>query len=171
MVSSKMESAEIGQLYRRFGPLVYRRCKKFLIDNEMARDATQEVFVRAMRHATRLIADRECLPWLYRVTTNLCLNVIREESKITRLPLSEWDGAEERGDIIESRCEARETIARLLAELGDTNAQIALYAHWDRMNQEEIAAVMGLSRRTVGKRIKQIFNAADRFLRQDEERE
>ena len=73
-----MDRDEISQLYRRLGPLIYRRCLRLLRDPDNARDATQEVFVRALKHKETLKADRECLPWLYRVATNYCLNFIRD---------------------------------------------------------------------------------------------
>lgn len=36
-------------LYRKFGPLIYSRCRRFLQNEELALQATQEVFVRVLR--------------------------------------------------------------------------------------------------------------------------
>ncbi len=157
-----MDAEGISELYSRFGAVIYRRCRKLLCDPELAEDATQEVFVRAMRHAHRLISDRECLPWLYRVTTNYCLNVIRDESRAQHVPLClATESVRDNG--IERRFTAREEVAGLLREFDDTSTQIAIFAHMDRMTQDEIASVMGLSRRTVGKRLKKISEAAGAF--------
>jgi RNA polymerase sigma-70 factor, ECF subfamily len=158
-----MDIADISDLYRRFGSLIYRRCLKLLCDSELAKDAAQEVFVRAMRHADKLmISDRECLPWLYRVTTNYCLNVLRDQARAEQLPLSVLRN-HVRDNGIEKRFTAREEILALMSGFDDVSARIALFAHLDRMTQEEIADVMGLSRRTVGKRLKKIAEAAFEF--------
>ena len=77
-----MDRDEVSQHYRRLGPLIYRRCLRLLGNPESARDATQEVFVRMLRHSEKLDSDRECLPWLYRVATNYCLNQIRDSKRL-----------------------------------------------------------------------------------------
>lgn len=161
-----MDAVEIAELYKRFGPLVYRRCRKLLVDPEQARDASQEVFVRAMRHAEKLVFDRECLPWLYRVSTNYCLNLIRDRKKVRHVPLSaiKEHGA---GTEIEQQLTVKEQIGQVLNRFDETASQIAVLAHVDQLTQEEIASVTGLSRRTVGKRLKQIAEAGS--LWRDEE--
>ncbi len=154
-----MDAIEIGELYRRFGPLIYRRCVKLLKDPCLSMDACQEVFVRAVRHADKLMSDRECLPWLYRVSTNYCLNVIRDRDKVILLSLSGFLGPIEENSL-ERTAELKEATLLLLEKFSDTDAQIAVYAFLNRMTQEEISEVTGLSRKTVGKRIRLITEEA-----------
>jgi RNA polymerase sigma-70 factor, ECF subfamily len=167
-----MDASKVGELYRRFGPLIYRRCRKLLVDRERASDASQEVFVRAVRHAEKLTSDRECLPWLYRVSTNYCLNLIREEKKFHLHAVSNATQSGEDWECgIESTFSARREVERLLCRFDDIDAQITVYAYLDRMTQEEIAEVTGLSRKTVGKRLKQIAETAkeNRVLCQEDD--
>ena len=151
-----MDRDEISQLYRRMGPLIYRRCLRLLRDPDNARDATQEVFVRALRYAGTLKADRECLPWLYRVATNYCLNWIRDRKPIDdRQPeeiLQEGSG--------ERRLAARQQVLSLLDKFDEKTRQVAVYSLLDGMTQEEIASVMGLSRKTVGKKLSRFSQRA-----------
>lgn len=157
-----MESHDIEKLYRRLGPLIYRRCLRLLGNSENARDATQEVFVRALRHAPELVWDRECLPWLYRVATNHCLNRIRngrslEFREIEMIPQL----VEERPPAVDERLAARGKVLALLSMVDEETGQIAVFAHVDGMTQDEIAEVMGLSRKTVGKKLAR-FNSLAR---------
>lgn len=151
-----MDRDEISQLYRRLGPLIYRRCLRLLRDPDNARDATQEVFVRALRHAGRLKADRECLPWLYRVATNYCLNWIRdrkpEDDRRPEEILQQESG--------ERRLAARQQVISLLDKFDEKTRQVAVYSLLDGMTQEEIASVMGLSRKTVGKKLSRFSERA-----------
>lgn len=154
-----MDRDEVSQAYRRLGPMIYRRCLRLLCNPESARDATQEVFVRALRHAHKLPPDRECLPWLYRVATNHCLNRIRDGRRLEfRRP--EDLPASLRGPGTERWLSARQRLVALLDRVDATTARIAVYAHLDGMTQEEIAEVTGLSRRTVGKKLKRIAASA-----------
>ena len=59
-----MEENELDDAYRRWGGEIYRRCLKLLGDAAAAKDATQDVFVRLMRHADRLTPDGGYLAWI-----------------------------------------------------------------------------------------------------------
>ena len=50
--------AQVDELYRRFGPAIFRRCLKLLRDPAEAEDATQEVFVRVFRSLDRFTSDK-----------------------------------------------------------------------------------------------------------------
>lgn len=73
-----MTDAEVAQAYRDYAGAVYARGLRILRDREAARDVTQEVFVRCFGHRPSLPPGRDLLAWLYRVTTNLCLNALRD---------------------------------------------------------------------------------------------
>jgi RNA polymerase sigma-70 factor (ECF subfamily) len=147
----------IVSLYRELGPAVYRRCLRLLKDREAARDATQEVFVRLLRDIDRL-ADREtALPWIYRVATNHCLNVLRDGRR--RRP----DGAEDALELVpdatpsfpEGRL-AREVLARF-----DVQTQtIAVGVLVDGLEHEELAGVLGISRKTVHRKLARFLEQA-----------
>jgi len=105
-----------------------------------------------LRNRTKLTADRECLPWLYKVATNYCLNVIRDGSRLEfhrpeDLPVQETE------PIAEKRVLAREEIFSLLTFVDTKTKQIAIYKHMDGMTQAEIAREMGISRKTIGKKL------------------
>ncbi|MCU0235758.1 MAG: sigma-70 family RNA polymerase sigma factor [Acidobacteria bacterium] len=68
---------DVEQLYRRYAPMVLRRCRRLLANEEQAVDAMQDVFVRLLTHQQRL-HGRYPSSLLYRIATNVCLNVIRE---------------------------------------------------------------------------------------------
>ncbi|HWM85808.1 MAG TPA: sigma factor, partial [Kofleriaceae bacterium] len=42
------------EFYRRYGPMVLRRCRQLLHDDERARDAMHDVFVKLLRYQDRL---------------------------------------------------------------------------------------------------------------------
>ena len=66
--------------YVRYGPMVLRRCRGMLRDEQAAFDAMQEVFVKLLVHKKRL-DGRYPSSLLYTIATNLCLNRLRDERR------------------------------------------------------------------------------------------
>ena len=76
--TSKATSAgetALGELYAKFAPAIYAHCRRFLQSPAAARDATQEAFVRVIARGVVLPKEEEALRYLYRVSTNVCLNL------------------------------------------------------------------------------------------------
>ena len=79
-----MRREEISQLFEKYGPLVYRRALSILKNPEQAQEATQEVFIKAFQAAEGFDGRSKVTTWLYRITTNHCLNQLRYESSRCR---------------------------------------------------------------------------------------
>lgn len=65
------------QLVIRYQGQMFRLAVKMLADRGEAEDIVQEVFLGAWRRLTQLNDDAAFVGWLYRMTTNRCLNVLR----------------------------------------------------------------------------------------------
>lgn len=155
------ESASVAALYRQYGPAVYRRCFTLLRDREAARDATQEVFGKLLRDRERLAGRDDVLPWIWRVTTNHCLNLRRnarrhgEEELSLDLPIS--DNA---SGSVPDRQLAQQVLSRFDAE---TQA-VAVGVLVDGMEHQEVADVLGISRRTVLRKLDRFLENARKFV-------
>lgn len=144
--------AEIEELYRRFGALVRRRARGILGDDQEAMDATQEVFVRVIAAMGEFRGQSQPSTWLYRITTNLCLNRIRD-GKRRRDRLAEVAEAGKGTTVAAPTAEERTTLRGLLAHIPEDLAHVAVYYYVDEMDQAEIAKLLGVSRRTIGYRL------------------
>ena len=76
-----MDELDVGALSRRYGPMVLRRCRQLLRNEDEALDACQDVFVRLIEGRRRLNAQYPS-SLLYRMATNVCLNRIRDRGLI-----------------------------------------------------------------------------------------
>ncbi|MBI5548679.1 MAG: sigma-70 family RNA polymerase sigma factor [Deltaproteobacteria bacterium] len=161
-------SKRADELFRRFGPLVLARCRRLLGDDAAAEDALQEVFVRGLRHLEGLSrSDPEALAWLYRVGTNVCLDMLRSRRfrGATSLPGSsasrpssgaEADPARGPARVVEDREACLCALASVPAELA---APAVLY-HLDELEQGKVAAILGVTRRTVINRLAEFARRA-----------
>jgi RNA polymerase sigma factor (sigma-70 family) len=71
---------DIEAMYRKYGPMVLRRCRYLLKNEQKALDAMQDTFVRVLRYKNKLYAAALC-SLLYRIATNICLNIMRAEKR------------------------------------------------------------------------------------------
>jgi RNA polymerase sigma-70 factor (ECF subfamily) len=149
-------------LYLTYGGVIRARCRRLLGDAAAAEDATHEVFMRVQRHIARAPDASEILPWLRRIATNYCLNELRNRTLRAR-PMGTVESAETRHpeDSIAARNQAR----RLLASLPDHLRDVAWLTYVDDMQQDETAKALGISRRTVVNRIRELRARAQEMAR------
>lgn len=146
-----------AELYRTYGPAVYRRCLKLLRDREAARDATQEVFVKLVRDIAKLDDPAIVLPWIYRVATNHCLNVLRDRGRRGEQALGDLEVAT--GSSPASYPD-RHLAASILAHFDDGTRAVAVGVLVDGMGHEELAGALGISRKTVERRLARFLERA-----------
>jgi RNA polymerase sigma-70 factor, ECF subfamily len=160
-VPSREKAAEI---YRTYGPAVYRRCLKLLRDKEAASDATQEVFVKLVRDIAKLDDPAIVLPWLYRVATNHCLNVLRNKHRRGESPM-ELEVADE---VVETPFPDRHLAGAILSKFDEGTRAVAVGVLVDGMGHEELAGVLGISRKTVERRLARFLERARELVSGDE---
>jgi RNA polymerase sigma-70 factor (ECF subfamily) len=142
-----------GQLFSRHGALVYRRALRLLGNAADAEEATQEVFIRVMRGVDRFEGRSQMTTWLYHVTTNYCLNVLRDGARRRELLAEHTPGPAADGGSGGEWVAMRD----LLARADELQARAAVYVYVDGMSHDEAAELLSVSRRTVG-------NLLDRFV-------
>jgi RNA polymerase sigma factor (sigma-70 family) len=146
---------DIEAYYVRYGPMVLRRCRRLLKDEQSAFDAMQEVFLKMLLARDRLTGTYPSA-LLYRMATNLCLNRIREERR---------QASGEYRDIFynlsflgnpEDDADARSLLEWALKEEKDPDRQVAVMYFIDGMTLKEIAATVKLSISGVHKRLENL---------------
>jgi len=145
-----VDETAVGEIYRRYGGAVWRRCMTILGNDAFARDVTQDVFVRCIQHRKQLRDGRELLAWLYRVATNLCLNQLRHQ-KLRSAGGRELQEADDSGSepAAENDPTTRILIDELLDGVDQRTRQLAIYVFVDGMSHAEAAEVAQVSERTV----------------------
>jgi RNA polymerase sigma-70 factor (ECF subfamily) len=73
-------AVDVERYYRVYGPMVLRRCRAMLKDEDAAVDAMQDTFVRVLRYGDRLHGKAPS-SLLYTIATNVCLNAIRSRGR------------------------------------------------------------------------------------------
>lgn len=139
--------------YRRYGPLVLRRCRQLLRDAEEAEDALQEVFMQILRRPDLIEAEFPS-SLLYKIATHVCLNRIRgrtrrAESREEALLLDIASGED-----VEARSAAGRLLDRIFDRHPESTRVMAVLHYVDGMTLEEVARETSLSVSGVRKRLR-----------------
>ncbi len=141
---------ELPTYYDRYAPMVFRRCKALLGDEDDALDAMQLVFVRLLETSPTI----ENPPaFLFRAATNTCLNLIRSNrryrARIENLGIVEIADYEDSGMLA-----ARSTLSRLFGLAEESTRVLAVMHFVDGMTYEQVAAHVGMSVSGVRRRLR-----------------
>ena len=146
---------DVEDLYRRYGPMVLRRCRAILADEEAAQDALQDVFVLLLRKKGRLVGTYPS-SLLYRMATNRCLNMLRSARRRRDTPDEDALIRVQAPGSLEEEIEGRDLVTRLFdGERESTQRMVALH-HRDGMTLRDTAAVVGMSESGVRKRMRSL---------------
>jgi RNA polymerase sigma factor (sigma-70 family) len=108
------------------------------------------------------------LPYLYKAVTHRCLNLVRNRGNRARLLEREASAAAPVGRVrLDDEVVGLGLLAALADRLDDGHLQVLVCRFVDDMTQDEIASHLGVSRKTVGKRLERIREAVT-LLRSEE---
>jgi len=147
------QAVDAEALFRRYGPMVLRRCRRMLGDGDAAADAMQAVFVKVFEKRSALKAEYPS-SLLWRMATNHCLNVIRERA--ARGETADGDALLSTiacSDDLEERIDIRNLLRRLFGLHPESSRVIAVLHYADGMTLEETAREVGMSVSGVRKRL------------------
>lgn len=132
------------------GPLL-RYANRLLRNRELAQDVVQEVFLRYLEKPLAYGEPRQRTSWLFRVTHNLCMDILKRESKRAQVhekaepPRGNPTGLEQ--------LHAQETWRQLeafLERLSDKQRAALLLFFQEDMTYKEISEIMDESLSNVG---------------------
>ncbi|MBU0552116.1 sigma-70 family RNA polymerase sigma factor [Myxococcota bacterium] len=149
--SDEPRGLDIEDLYRRFAPLVFRRARRFY-DAHEAEEVVHEVFLQVMDRQHTFRRESSPVTWLYQVTTNLCLNRIRNQGRRAAL-LREQTPMLQRHAVQDPRQIQHAFLSDLWTKLDADLVAVGVYHFVDGMTHPEIARVLGCSPRTVVNRL------------------
>ena len=170
-------------LVRRYQRGLYNLAFRMVHERELARDLTQDVFVRVHRSLGKFDPVYPFSSWIYRVATNLCIDHIRkrkldtvsldapvalgDDETVTR-DLPDYSQDPQR-DLEES--ERASMLAEALEKLPESHRMILLLRHQRDLSYDEIAGILQAPLGTVKARIHRAREAFRRILERDYDRE
>ncbi len=156
---------QVARLYLQYGPAVFRRCLRLLRNRSAAEDATQDVFVKILKRAEALGSNEAMLPWVYRVATNHCLNLRRDAARKCCGACDDLDRiADGSPGASAENYPLRRLAQAVLDRFDSTTQQVAVAVLVDGMQLAEAAESIGISTRSVSRKLHRFEESARRYL-------
>lgn len=164
------ESGAFVELVESHQERLLRLCERLLDDVEEARDAAQEVFLKAFRKAGDVRPQGQVYTWLYRIAVNHCLNKLRRRRLVRFLrwddpagpghPEDTADGPAfdppDRAPDPAATLEARrrwQATRRAIAKLPAGQRAVLILARFEGLSYRQIAEVLGITEGAVESRL------------------
>lgn len=140
--------AQVNALYAEYGAKIHRFLRDMLGDATLAKDATQETFVRAYTRLSALDPTLRVAPWLFGIATNVSLEMRRARARAGRCFVSGTEadapaaGSPEHAFL---EREALSIVGAALAELPEERRAMLLLRLDHGLSYDDIAVTMSCS--------------------------
>ena len=148
-------------LVRGHSRLVYRIAYAVLRSHHDAEDATQETFLRVLRHRSKLAAVEDPKTWLARIAWRAAVDRSKKRGRQREIPLDD-DSERLAVEIASSHVPADQTVNGaqvsaalevLIAALPEKLRQPLILSTTEEMSPREVAATLGINEATVRSRV------------------
>lgn len=149
--------AAFEEFFARYSRPIYRTAYGLTGDRQAAEEILQDTFARAHRHRHAFRADVSPLPWLHRVSLNLCYSRLSRR----RLETGWFDGATEH-TVADGRplpaewaeqAELRQIVREGIAALPEKHRSVVVLYYLHRLSLQETAQFLGIQLGTVKSRL------------------
>ena len=163
--------AAFEELYHRFA----RRLKGFFFlqlggDEELAADATHDVFLRAYEARNRYQEGKNVSTWLFTIAYNICRNHYRSNAYETQLSAT-LDAEPISDEQIEIQLDAAaldDALAQVLSELPPPLHQLFSLHYQEELTIPQVAEIVGIPEGTVKSRLHKTMNIIRKKLKRYE---
>lgn len=137
-----------GQLVDAYKSALYRHCFAIVRNEDVAEDISQDTFITAYYKLDRYDATYKFGTWLFKISTNKCLDWLRKTAKYTALDdemLASIQSHDPGPEVDAERGEVRAAVEKLQPKY---RMVISLY-YWQGCNYRDIAAIMAVPEGTI----------------------
>jgi RNA polymerase sigma-70 factor (ECF subfamily) len=157
-------------LYNCFKRKVHSLALYMTGDADMAKDLTQEIFVKVFRDIRTFRFESNFSSWLYRLSTNTCFNALRSRRSRREVGMDEMSGtpaeiaADDPSEEQEMRT-MRNAVSDAILTLSPALRAVVVLRYIDSLSYSEIAEALSCSEGTVASRLSRAHRLLERKLR------
>ena len=150
-----------GQLARRYYASMVAIAYSILADHQLAEDAAQEAFARALTSLSKLRKPDKLAPWLAQICRNVAKDMVAAEARQINM---------------EDSCRARdssgrddnvEAVRRSIEKLPFLAKEVIVLRYYNGLSYEEISSVLGISKATINGRLTRAKRKMARYLKRN----
>jgi RNA polymerase sigma-70 factor (ECF subfamily) len=145
----------MDMVVRKYRDRLYYHAIGIVKDHEEAYDVVQEVFIRAIREPRFFDVDFREKAWLFRVTSNLCFNLVRDKRRrgaiLDANPMSEAVHGDQLDQVFNGQ--RRGELLAAIHQMTEDHQEILLLRYYSDLSYAEIADALDIKLGTVMSRL------------------
>ena len=154
-------------LFESYKDKVYAIALHFSGEDSMAKDITQQVFLKLFTTISQFRFDSEFTTWLYRIVANACIDEQRKRRRFVPFgegqEVADWKANDSQEKTLIKR-QISESVHEAIAQLSPKLRLPILLKYVEGLSYEEIAEALGCSIGTVSSRLNRGHKALAREL-------
>ena len=169
------------ELIRNYQQMVYNIALRMCGNEDDASDIAQETLIKIFRSIRDFKGDSKFSTWIYRITTNVCLDYLRKNKKNAgrfinpefetddgSLEVEIKDPAPQPEEVAE-RKEVQRAVQEAIDKLSEDHRTVIVLRDINNLSYEEIAVILNCSEGTVKSRINRARSALRDILSKNKE--
>jgi RNA polymerase sigma factor (sigma-70 family) len=147
------DSAAFEQIVGRYQQVLFTVALRMLGDEEDARDAAQNTFVKVFEKLGAYDPRHRFFSWLYRILVNECLNERRRPLLVRRTEPLEDDAVRSSDRDLVEAAERRRAVKKAILALPEPYREVIVLRHFAALSYEEMSEAIGVPVKTVKSRL------------------
>ena len=131
-------------LYDRHVTRVYRLAYRMAGDDDLAREFTQDTFIRAFERLDTFRGEAAFATWLYRIATSVVLNGLRKLQRLRRRETDLDDASGVTGGARRAEPDLKQRLAQAIDALPDGYRTVFVMHDVEGYTHQEIGAALGV---------------------------
>lgn len=159
----------LAELVERYQNDIFRFCLHYLKNIELAKEMSQETFLRIYTARSRFEVSRKFKPWMLCIARNLCLNELKRRKMVQMETLEEYASSarEESGEVLRApedspyelllTQERHRYLLGVLDTLPEESREIVVLRYFQKLSAREIADIVDSTEGAVRTRLHRIL--------------
>ena len=150
-----------GRLARRYYASMVAIAYAILADHQLAEDAAQEAFARALTSLRKLRNPDKFAPWLAQICRNIAKDMVAAKAgpMNPRDLFPDPDSSRPNDDV--------HVVRRAIEKLSVSAREVIVLRYYNGLSYEEIASVLGISKPTINGRLTRAKQKIAKYLKRD----
>ena len=150
-----------GELCRRYYAAMVAIAYSILSDHQLAEDAAQESFARALINLENLKNKSRFVPWLAAICRNVAKDMVAARAR--RIKVEDLSNTDQNSNDNENV----HAIHRAIEQLPAPAKELIVLRYYNNLSYEQISSVLGISRATINGRILRAKRKMANYLRRN----
>ncbi len=148
-----------GQLARRYYASMVAIAYSILVDHQLAEDAAQEAFARALTNLSKLRKPDKFAPWLAQICRNVARDMVAAKARQINMEDScrAPDSSGQNDNVEAVRCS--------IEQLSFSTREVIVLRYYNGLSYEEISSVLGISKPTINGRLTRAKRKMAKYLK------